>query len=322
MPAPLAKRVGLGAALVAIAAAPWVITAVGWRPAYMLQIVSLFPMWFVAALSETVIAGFGGQVSVGQAGFMAVGAYTTGLLVGTLHWPWWAAILVGVLAGMVTAAVIGVPALRLRGPYFVMASLAFGGIAYVVATNWMEVTGGPGGLRNLMPPDFRTIGLTDDAGVYYVLWIVALAVIAFVAWFAATPLGRSLMAVREDELAAAAVGVRVVLVKTLSFMVSGGIAGLSGAMLALFIGSVTPDAFAINTSLLILTQVLIGGIDRISGAIVGTILLVVVGEILRSFAQFQLLFYGVIMLVVVLFFPRGLVGALAGRRGPGAAPAP
>src|SRR5581483_7554267 len=139
-------RAGLVVALVAIAAAPWVIAAVGWRPAYMLQIVSLFPMWFVAALSETVIAGFGGQVSVGQAGFMAVGAYTTGLLVGTLHWPWWAAILVGTLAGVVTAGVIGVPALRVRGPYFVMASLAFGGIAYVVATNWMEVTGGPGGL--------------------------------------------------------------------------------------------------------------------------------------------------------------------------------
>lgn len=308
------RRAGLTVALVAIIIAPWTISALRWRPSYMLQIVSLFPVWFIAALSETVIAGFGGQVSVGQAGFMAVGAYTTGLLVGTLHWPWWASIIVGALAATVAAAAIGVPALRLRGPYFVMASLAFGGIAYVVAVNWVEVTGGPGGLRNLMPPDFRKIGLTDDTGVYYVLWAVALAVIAFVAWFRTTPLGRSLMAVREDELAAAAVGVRVVLVKTLSFMISGAIAGLAGALMALFIGSVTPDAFAINTSLLILTQVLIGGIDRISGAIVGTILLVVVGELLRSFAEFQLLFYGVIMLAVVLFFPRGLVGAVVGRR--------
>ncbi len=308
------RRAGLTVALVAIIIAPWTISALRWRPSYMLQIVSLFPVWFIAALSETVIAGFGGQVSVGQAGFMAVGAYTTGLLVGTLHWPWWASIIVGALAATVAAAAIGVPALRLRGPYFVMASLAFGGIAYVVAVNWMEVTGGPGGLRNLMPPEFRKIGLTDDTGVYYVLWAVALAVIAFVAWFRTTPLGRSLMAVREDELAAAAVGVRVVLVKTLSFMISGAIAGLAGALMALFIGSVTPDAFAINTSLLILTQVLIGGIDRISGAIVGTILLVVVGELLRSFAEFQLLFYGVIMLAVVLFFPRGLVGAVVGRR--------
>jgi ABC-type branched-subunit amino acid transport system permease subunit len=309
------RRAWLAVALVAIIIAPWTISAIRWRPSYMLQIVSLFPVWFIAALSETVIAGFGGQVSVGQAGFMAVGAYTTGLLVGTLHWPWWVSIIVGALAAAVAAAAIGVPALRLRGPYFVMASLAFGGIAYVVAVNWVEVTGGPGGLRNLMPPDFRKIGLTGDTGVYYVLWTVALAVIAFVAWFSTTPLGRSLMAVREDELAAAAVGVRVVLVKTLSFMVSGAIAGLAGALMALFIGSVTPDAFAINTSLLILTQVLIGGIDRISGAIVGTILLVVVGELLRGFAEFQLLFYGVIMLAVVLFFPRGLVGAVIDRRG-------
>lgn len=308
------RRAWLVLAAAAILVAPWVISTIGWRPSYMLQIASLLPVFFIAALSETVIAGFGGQVSVGQAGFMAVGAYTTGLLVGTLHWPWWASILAGALASMVAAGIVGVPALRLRGPYFVMASLAFGGIAYVVAVNWVEVTGGPGGLRNLMPPDFRRIGLSDDAGIYYVLWAVALAVIAFVAWLRGTPLGRSLMAVREDDLAAAAVGVHVVLVKSLSFMVSGAVAGIAGALLALFIGSVTPDAFSINASLLILTQVLIGGIDRISGAIVGTVLLVLVGELLRGFAEFQLLFYGVIMLAVVLFFPRGLVGALVERR--------
>jgi ABC-type branched-subunit amino acid transport system permease subunit len=315
------KRLGLGLAAGAIAAAPWAIFAIGWRRSYMLQLASLLPVWFIAALSETVIAGFGGQVSVGQAGFMAVGAYTTGLLVGSLGWGWPAGIVAGLLAALVAAGIVGIPALRLRGPYFVMASLAFGGIAYVVAVNWVEVTGGPGGLRNLAPPDFRTIGLHPDVGVYYVLWIVALAVIAFVAWLRGTPLGRSLMAVREDELAAAAVGVHVVLVKSLSFMVSGALAGLAGALLALFIGSVTPDAFGINQSLLILTQVLIGGIDTIAGAIVGTVLLLVVGEVLRGFAEFQLLFYGAIMLAVVLFFPRGLVGALAARRSVGTAPA-
>ncbi len=311
------KRLALAIVLVAIAVAPWVIAAIGWRPSYMLQLASLLPVWFVAALSETVIAGFGGQVSVGQAGFMAVGGYTTGLLVGSLGWPWWAAILAGAVAAMVAAAIVGVPALRLRGPYFVMASLAFGGIAYVVATNWIEVTGGPGGLRNLVPPGFGSVG--PDVGIYYVLWVTALAVIALVTWLRGTLLGRSLMAVREDELAAAAVGIHVTLVKSLSFMVSGAIAGLAGALVALFIGSVTPDAFGINQSLLILTQVLIGGIDRVAGAIVGTIVLLVVGELLRGFAEFQLLFYGTIMLAVVLFFPRGLMGALAGpgsRRAP------
>lgn len=308
------KRAALILALIAVAAAPWLIRSVGWRPSYMLQLASLLPVWFVAALSETVIAGFGGQVSVGQAGFMAVGAYTTGLLVGSLGWSWGPSILVGTLTSMVAAGIIGVPALRVRGPYFVMASLAFGGMAYTVAVNWVEVTGGPGGLRNLQPPPFERLGVHPDVGVYYVLWLVAFAAIAFVRWFRDTPLGRSLMAVREDELAAAAVGIHVTLVKSLSFMAAGAVAGLAGALLALFIGSVTPDAFGINQSLLILTQVLIGGLDRISGAIVGTVLLLVVSELLRDFAQFQLLIYGVIMLAVVLFFPRGIVGALVARR--------
>jgi hypothetical protein len=139
------------AATAAVAVAPWIILAVGWRPAYLLQLVGLLAIWIIAALSETVIAGFGGQVSVGQAGFMAVGAYSTGLLVGTASWPWVPSIAAGAVASLAVAGLVGVPALRLRGPYFVMASLAFGGIAYVVATNWIEVTGGPGGLRNLPP---------------------------------------------------------------------------------------------------------------------------------------------------------------------------
>lgn len=309
-------------ALPVLAALPWAIGAVGWRPSYLLQLASLLPIWIIAALSETVIAGYGGQVSVGQAGFMAVGAYTTGLLVGTAGWPWLPALAVGMLAGLAAAAVVGVPALRLRGPYFVMASLAFGGIAYVVAVNWMEVTGGPGGLRNLTPPPFERIGLHPDIGVYYMLWLAGLAAVALVAWFRDTPLGHSLMAVREDELAAAAVGIHVTLVKSLSFMVSGAVAGLAGALLPLFVGSVTPDAFGINQSLLILIQVLIGGIDRIAGAVVGSLLLLVVGELLRDFAQFQLLFYGLIMLGVILFFPRGLVGELEARRARRGTPAP
>jgi branched-chain amino acid transport system permease protein len=307
------KRLPLLVAVVVVAAAPWVIRGAGWRPSYLLQLVSLLPVWFVAALSETVIAGFGGQVSVGQAGFMAVGAYTTGLLVGSLGWGWAPSTVAGAVASMAAAGVVGIPALRLRGPYFVMASLAFGGIAYVVAMNWLEVTGGPGGLRNLAPPAFERIGLHPDVGIYYLLWAVAVGVILFVRWFRDTPLGRSLMAVREDELAAAAVGIHVALVKSLSFIVAGGIAGLAGALLALFIGSVTPDAFSINQSLLILTQVLIGGLDRIAGAVVGTIVLIAMSELLRDFAEFQLLFYGVIMLAVVLFFPRGLVGEIAAR---------
>ena len=307
------KRALLLLAIAAVATAPWVIRAAGWRPSYLLQLVSLLPVWFVAALSETVIAGFGGQVSVGQAGFMAVGAYTTGLLVGSLGWGWAPSTIVGVAASMAAAGLVGVPALRLRGPYFVMASLAFGGIAYVLAVNWLEVTGGPGGLRNLAPPAFERIGVHVDVGIYYVLWAVAAGAILAVRWFRDTPLGRSLMAVREDELAAAAVGIHVALVKSLSFVVAGGIAGLAGSLLALFIGSVTPDAFSINQSLLILTQVLIGGLDRIAGAIVGTVVLVLMSELLRDFAEFQLLFYGIIMLAVVLFFPRGLVGEIAGR---------
>jgi branched-chain amino acid transport system permease protein len=296
--------------VVAVFFVPWVIMAAGWRSSYLLQLATLLPILLIAALSETVIAGFGGQISVGQGGFMAVGAYVAALLVGSAGWPWLPSVIAGVIASLIMAGLIGVPALRLRGPYFVMASLAFGGIAYVVATNWIDVTGGPSGLRNLEPPAFERFGINPDIGVFYVLWVTCFISIALVAWFRDTLLGRSLLAVREDELAAASVGIHVALVKSLSFMFSGALAGLSGALLPLFVGLVTPDTFGINQSLQILAQVLIGGIELISGAIVGTILLLVVNELLRGFAEFQLLAFGVIMLAVILFFPRGIVGEI------------
>jgi|tagenome__1003787_1003787.scaffolds.fasta_scaffold20779202_2 branched-chain amino acid transport system permease protein len=300
--------------LALVLCAPWIIAAVGWRTSFLMQLATLLPILMIAALSETVIAGFGGQISVGQAGFMAVGAYPAALLVGSAMWPWLFAVPAGVGVAGCAAVLVGVPALRLRGPYFVMASLAFGGIVYVVATNWIDVTGGPSGLRNLDPPDFERFGIDPDTGVFFVVWLACFGAIAFVAWLRGTVLGRSLLAVREDELAAASVGVHVALVKSLSFMISGALAGLAGALLPLFVGLVTPDTFGINQSLQILTQVLIGGIELISGAIVGTILLVGINELLRGFAEFQLLVFGLIMLGVILFFPRGIVGELRARR--------
>lgn len=299
--------------IAAIICTPWMVTAIGWRSSYVMQLASLLPILMIATLSETVIAGFGGQISVGQGGFMAVGAYVAALLVGSAGWPWLPAVVIAIVASAGTAGLIGIPALRLRGPYFVMASLAFGGIAYVVATNWIEVTGGPSGLRNLDPPTFEALGIDPDFGMYYLLWATCLIVTSLVAWFRGTLLGRSLMAVRDDEIAAASIGIHVTLVKSLSFMLSGGIAGLSGALLPLFVGLVTPDTFGVNQSLQILTQVLIGGIEFISGAIVGTVLLLVVNELLRGFAEFQLLAFGLIMLGVILFFPQGIVGEISAR---------
>ena len=308
----MSRRLGLLLLLLLVAVIPWAIKGFGWRPSYLFQITTLAAVYIVAALSETVIAGFGGQVSVGQGGFMALGAYATGLLTSQHHWPWWGALLIGVALATLMAIILGVPTLRLRGPYFVMASLAFGGIVYTVAVNWIDFTGGPSGVRGVPGPAIGSWDLSRDVPMYYLLWLIALGVIALVAWFRQTWLGRSLLAIREDELAAGAVGIHTALIKALGFAFSGALAGLAGGLLALFIGYVSPDSFSINASLLVLTQVLIGGIDSIAGAIIGTLLLLTVNELLRDFSNFQVLMYGVIMLLVILFLPKGLVGEVTG----------
>lgn len=306
------KRLSLLVPLLLVAVVPWLIKALGWRPSYLFQITTLAAIYIIAALSETVIAGFGGQVSVGQGGFMALGAYTTGLLTAQHHWPWYAGVLAGVVVATVLALILGVPTLRLRGPYFVMASLAFGGIVYTVAVNWIDFTGGPSGVRGVPGLSFGTLDLSRDVPQYYFLWLIALLVIALVVWFKQTWLGRSLLAIREDELAAGAVGIHTSLIKALGFAFSGALAGLAGGLLAHFIGYVSPDSFSINASLLVLTQVLIGGIDSVAGAVIGTVLLLGVNEALRDFANLQLLVYGVVMLLVILFLPKGLVGEVTG----------
>ncbi|HYF96170.1 MAG TPA: branched-chain amino acid ABC transporter permease [Symbiobacteriaceae bacterium] len=303
-----------GLLLAALAAVPWVIKGVGWRPGYLFQIVNLLPIWVLASLSLTVIAGFGGQVSVGQAGFMAIGAYGTGLLCTLAGWPWWAGVAAGTACAMVTALLIGIPTLRLRGPYFVMGSLAFGGIVYTIALNWIDLTGGPGGVRGVPAFALGSLDLGSDTALFYLLWGVAVLVMALLAGFQRTRLGKSLAAIREDELAANAVGIPVGLVKAVAFAVSGGLAGLSGALLAHFMQYISPDSFTVSQSLLFLTMVLIGGVDRISGAVVGSALLLAITELLRDLANVQLLVYGLIMLAVVLFMPAGVVGEVARLR--------
>lgn len=280
------------------------------KPTYYQQVVDLALIWSMVTVSLTLLAGTAGQVSLGQGGFMAVGAYTSALLATEAGWPLWATSIAAVVMSAVVGVAVGLPALRLKGPYLVMATLAFAGIAYGVARNWVSVTGGPQGVRGIPTPAPFGRPLDSVFAFHFLLAGGLLVAIVVVMVLNGSHRGLRMKAVRDDIVAAEAIGIRSSYERTVAFGISAAIAGLAGAFLSGFIGFISPDSFTIDQSILALTMALVGGITMIAGAIVGAFALVILTEVLRDFSQYQLIAYGAAILVVVTLVPGGIMGAL------------
>jgi branched-chain amino acid transport system permease protein len=303
----LRKRVILGLVIALIVLVPVLIRIVGWRTGYLIQVYAILPIWIIGGLSLTVITGYVGEISVAQAALMGMGAYVSALLsTNGVSLP--ISIGAALIAAVLGALILGVPTLRLRGPYFVVASMAFNGIFHQIVVNWIDVTRGPNGISGV--PSYGRLPIIGT----YLPWLIAIACLIAVWYLGQTRLGKSMMAVRDDELAASAIGLRVAFIKSIAFVFSGFIAGLAGVLLGHLIGYISPEFYTIDQSVFLLTMVLLGGVRKIEGAALGAVVMVVVQEVLRNFVFVQILFYGVIMLAVILFVPQGLWLAFEGKR--------
>jgi ABC-type branched-subunit amino acid transport system permease subunit/ABC-type branched-subunit amino acid transport system substrate-binding protein len=236
-----------------------------------------------------------GQLSLGQAGFMAIGAYASSWLTVTVSCPWPIAFAVAILAAGCVGALVGLPALRVRGIYLVLMTMAFGEIVRVFFLNF-EPTGGAEGLRGM--PLVTTLPLV--AGIVVVLTILA-------ARTAGSRMGRAFEAVKRQELAAEVIGVDVTRVKLLSFTVGAAVAGLAGALLAHYIPYIQPEEFGFHRSVMPFTFMVVGGVETYWGAIVGAAALTALPEWLRFLREWRLVFYGLAMIAVMIVRPQGLV---------------
>jgi branched-chain amino acid transport system permease protein len=306
-----AIRIGGWAALaVAALLVPAGVECCSGNPTYLQQVIDLTAIFAIATLSLTLVSGVAGQLSLGQGAFMAVGAYATSLLAVERDWPVWAAAAAACALCAVTGVLVGLPALRLRGAYLVMATLAFAGITYGVVLNWTAFTGGPQGIQGIPAPAPFGEPVVTERGFYYLI-LVALAVsFGVVAIVRRSYRGLRMRALRNDELAAMAVGVRPAYERTVAFALSAVLAGGAGSLLALFIGYISPDLFTIDQSVQILTMALLGGITSLLGAIVGAAGIQLLAESLRDFSEYQLIAYGIAIVIVVTVLPDGLVGGL------------
>ena len=270
--------------------------------AYTAQIITLSGVNAIMALSVNIICGITGQLSLGQAGFMAIGAYSTILFTQNAGIPFVISVL---LAGVVTAIfgfLIGFPTLKLEGDYLAIVTLGFGEIIRVVLVNLKGLTGGPNG------KSFSTMLCFDSTLAYVVIISSLILLIVLIQNFIRSTYGRAILAVREDEIAANSSGISVFKYKMIGFVIASFVAGIGGALYVSLIGFVKPEQASFNNSINYLIYVVLGGMGSTTGSVLAAFVLTYLQEFLRFLKNFRLLIYPVILIIVMLFRPQGLLG--------------
>ncbi len=267
---------------------------------YQSSILNFMLINIVLAASLNVTVGLLGQINLGHAGFMSIGAYTAALFTKSMIIPglpgyFVGLILAGILAGLV-GFLVGIPALRLKGDYLAIITLAFGEIIRVLI-EFFEFTGGAQGLKS--------IPWVQDFSIIYFLTVLCVILMYSLM---TTRHGRAVLAIREDEIASEASGINTTYYKTFAFVVSAVFAGIAGGMYAHNVGIIVPKQFDYNFSINILVMVVLGGMGSFTGSILSAIVLTILPELLRSFADYRMIVYSLALILIMLFKPTGLLG--------------
>ncbi len=277
---------------------------------YLLQTLTNAWLSGILALSLTLIAGTAGQISLGHAALLAIGAYASALLTLNLSLPVIAAI---PLAGVLTAGIgtlLIFPAFRLRGHYLAIATLAIGQAVGLVILNWESLTQGAMGLSGIPPLSIGGHDLYSPAAVYWICLGVLICFAVLQTRLLGSHFGRTLRAIRDDDIAARSYGVRLDRYKSLAFAFGGFGAGVSGALSAHLFSYINYQTFDAQVSLLALTMIILGGMGNVLGAVAGAVILVGLPEAFRFTAEYRVLIYGVVLLLMIRFRPQGLLGTV------------
>ncbi|HTX28194.1 MAG TPA: branched-chain amino acid ABC transporter permease [Streptosporangiaceae bacterium] len=279
-------------------------------------------MYITAVAGLSVLTGLSGQISLGHGAFMAVGAYTTALLLMHLNWPFYVVLLLAAAVTAAAGAVVGVAAARLRGPYLAGATLMLGVALPAIAYAWPATFGGDQGLNVVFTtPSFLGANFPLTRWQAWVASLVALVTLLLLANLQHSRIGRNWRAVRDDDVAAALAGINVAAARIRAFVVSATCAGIAGALLAIVTALVAPGAFTITLSIALLTAAVIGGLGSLPGALWGSLLIVLVPTYVTDVAtshglstsvgaNIPIVAYGVVLILVMLVFPQGIQGGL------------
>jgi len=277
---------------------------------YYRDILTLTGMYIVLALGLNIIVGQAGLLNLGYVAFYAVGAYTYAILSTHYGLSFWPGLFVGAVIAGAAAAVLGSATLRLRGDYFAIVTLGLGEITRIVLNNWASLTGGPNGISKIGRPVINGYVLSSTLDFYYLIVLIVALTIFAVHRLMFSRIGRAWIAIREDEVAAEAMGVNTFRLKLLAFIIGSALAGVAGVFFAAKMAFVSPESFTFFESVMILCMVVLGGMGSIPGIILGAFLLIALPEVFRDFQDYRMLAFGVALVLMMIFRPQGLLGTV------------
>jgi branched-chain amino acid transport system permease protein len=309
------RHLALGALLAATATAPaWV-----WNP-YHLHTLIMAGIFAVLALSLNLLLGYTGQLSLGHAAFFGIGAYATALLTVKVEWSPWLGLLAAIALPAAAGWLIGRLALKLRGAYFVLLTISFAGVISLVSVNWMDLTNGPLGIPGVPPvqialPGLPVLSLRTKSAYYYLVLAAVAACYLLCHLVIRSRIGRALVALRENETLAESVGIDGTHYLVLAAVISAAMAGLAGGLYAHYTRFVSPEVFLFSYTVTMVIMVVAGGKGTLAGPVLGAVIFTALPEALRALTswQWQMLLYGVLLIAVLMFLPRGIVPALEAR---------
>lgn len=265
----------------------------------------------LVTLGLCLLMGYAGQVSLGQAAFFGLGAYVSAVLTGKFDWSPWLALPVGTVLTGIVAYAVGVPSLKLKGHYLAMATLGFGVIVFVVFNEEVDLTGGPSGYADIPGIRLGAWEIGTPLRYYYLVWTFVLSAVLFSLNIIHSRVGRALHSIHGSEIAANAMGVNTASYKTRIFILSAVYASLAGSLYTHYMTFISPSSFDLFWSIRFLMMVVIGGMASIWGALLGTTLLTfLTNEWLHFFHQFDVLIYGFLLLLIIMFMPKGLISLM------------
>jgi branched-chain amino acid transport system permease protein len=273
---------------------------------YVMEILANSFFYIVLCLGLNIVVGFAGLLDLGYAAFFAVGAYTTGILTSHYGWNFWLTIPAAVVFSVIAGVIIGGPTLRLRSDYLAIVTLGFGEITRIAARNLKDISGGPSGLIGISRPSFFGLELIQIQHYYYAFFVLVLLAVFVSYRLQHSRLGRAWQYVREDEDAAEAMGIDRVAIKLYAYIIGAVFAGVAGCFFAAKMTAISPDSFQFMQSATILMAVVLGGMGKIPGMVVGALALILFPEVFREIGSMRMLVFGIVLITMMIFRPQGI----------------
>lgn len=289
---------------------------------FFLLILIYSGIYALMAMGQNIITGYGGMLSLTQAGFFAIGSYVTAILTTQAGWSFWATLPVAFLVSALFGLLIGLPTLRLKGDYLAIATLGFGEIVRNVLNNWDSLTNGPMGIQRIPMPVILGFTINPYKKYAFLVMVIVFVIIAYILFqrLARSRMGRALVAVREDEIAAQSMGINITKYKVYAFILGASVAGIAGSLQATFTLSVTPGTYTFMVSVMVLCMVVLGGMGNFKASILGAFIIQFISYFpqltgLSSVIppQFKQILFGLILVVMMIWRPQGILGREATR---------